>query len=521
MVDRFTLALTADVHGHVGPLHPLSGQPDDGGLARIGTLLAELRARRPEAIYLDLGDLIQGSPLSYRAARERPTSPHPLVRTLNRLGCAGMVVGNHEFNFGLEFLEAMRRHAEFPLLAANVLDGDGEPFFEPTLFVERNGKRLAILGLTTPQVPRWEEPWHIDGLTFRDCIETARDWVPRLRREADAVVVAAHTGWSGVSDGSATTPLPLENAGEQLARIPGVDLLLLAHSHRRFEHRGESGALVVQPGCRAELLGEVDLTWGASGSVLASYQPRVAAATVEPDPAVLEDLAEDTAETNTYLDEVLATATAPFELRDVAYADNAILSLFHRALRETAGTDLSSTALFRSDQGLAAGPIRRRDLFRIYPFENDLTVLELTADDVRAYLEETARIYARPEAAARRPSSDGHPPLDAQVPLFHHDTVAGAEYVVDPSRPFGNRIVSLTFGGVELPSERRLTLAISSYRAQGGGGYAALGRAQVIERTGREIRVLLEEWLRAQGRVDPVVLDHWSLRGLTREQALS
>lgn len=520
MVARFTLALTADVHGHVGPLNPLSGHPADGGLARVGSLLAQLRSRRPDAIYVDLGDLIQGSPLSYRAARERPSEPHPLVRTLNRLGCAGMVVGNHEFNFGLEFLESMRRHAEFPLLAANVLDDDGEPYFEPTLIVERHGKRLAILGLTTPQVPRWEEPWHIDGLRFRDCVETARDWVPRLRREADVVVVAAHTGWSGVSDGSATTPLPLENAGEQLARIPGVDALLLAHSHRRFEHRGESGALVVQPGCRAELLGEVDITAGESGSVAARYRPRLAGATVEPDPAVLEDLADETAETNAYLNEVIATATGPFELRDVAYADNAILSLFHRVLRDTAGTDLSSTALFRGDQGLAAGPIRRRDLFRIYPFENNLTVLELTAGDVRAYLEETARIYAHPGVAARLGSNGGHPPLDAQVPLFHHDTVAGAEYVIDPGRPFGDRVASLTFGGVELPSDRRLTLAISSYRAQGGGGYAALRRARVVERTGREIRVLLEGWLRARGSVDPVVLDHWSLRGRPREGAL-
>ena len=91
----------------------------------------------------------------------------------------------------------MRRHAEFPVLGANVIGPDGEPFFEPVLRLERRGKRIAILGITTPQVPRWEEPWNYEGLTFRDGVETVRDWLPRLREGADAVIVAAHMYGTG------------------------------------------------------------------------------------------------------------------------------------------------------------------------------------------------------------------------------------------------------------------------------------------------------------------------------------
>lgn len=504
-----TILFTSDLHGRVGPMDPLSGQPVPGGAARVATLIAAARRRDPHAVYVDLGDVIQGTPMSTLAAREHPDRPHPMIRILNRMGCVGMVVGNHDFNFGLPFLRSLRRSADFPLLAANVLGPDGKPYFHPVLKLKHGERRIAILGLTTPQVPRFEEPWNIQGLTFVDAVETARKWVEVLRPQADAIVVAAHMGWDGVSDGGLEEPEPAENAVRRLVdEVEGIDAVLMAHTHRFDERYGKTGALAVQAAWGGLGVGVLELTWtDGNPRPEPAFDLLRASPDVEPDPLAREIARVAHRDAQRIVDEVVGEATAPFRIEGARYRDNAILSLFHRAHFHAVETDLSSTALFRSSEELAAGPIRRGDLFRIYPYENDLTILELTVDDVRDYLEEIARAYLGPA------SNGTPPPLHPQVLLYNHDTLAGCDYVIDPARPVGQRVVHFQVAGADAPGDRKVSLAVTSYRAQGGGGYAALRRARVVERTGRDMRRLLAEFVVSQGRVEPITFDNWSVEG--------
>jgi len=129
-------------------------------------------------------------------------------------------------------------------------------------------------------------------------------------------------------------------------------------------------------------------------------------------------------------------------------------------------------------------------------------------DDLRAYLEEIALTYSGP-------SSNGElPPIDSRISLYNHDSLAGCEYEIDPGRPKGGRITRLTFDGETWPGETKLTVAVTSYRAQGGGGYVALRKAKVVERTGREIRHVIADYLREQGAVRPEVFDNWRVVGV-------
>jgi 2',3'-cyclic-nucleotide 2'-phosphodiesterase/3'-nucleotidase len=203
----------------------------------------------------------------------------------------------------------------------------------------------------------------------------------------------------------------------------------------------------------------------------------------------------------------VGTATAAFDPAGARYHDNPVLTLMHRAQREAAGTELSSATLFHPDRGLAAGPVRILDLFRIYPFENSLTVLELTVDDVRAYLEEIALAYAGPAVGGEPP------PLDERVKPYNHDSVAGAEYVIDPGRPAGHRVTRLTFGGEEWPGARTVSLALSSYRAAGGGGYRTLRRGRIARRTERSVREELIAYVRRRGTIAPETEGNWSVVG--------
>jgi 2',3'-cyclic-nucleotide 2'-phosphodiesterase/3'-nucleotidase len=420
-----------------------------------------------------------------------------------------MVAGNHDFNYGLPFLESVRQAAGFPVLGANVLGPNGQPYLEPFVGLRRRGRRIAILGLTSPQIPRWEEPWNYEGLHFRDAVETAREWVPKLRARYDAIVVAAHMGWDGVTDGGLEIPAPPENdVGRLVREVDGIDVVLMAHTHRFEERRGETGTLAVQAGWGGLAVGEVAFEWpeGASRPQV-TYEVRRAAPHIGIDLEIL-DLARDAADfAEARIREPIGRASADFVVRHARYSDNPILTLFHKAQLDAAGTDLSSSALFRECEGLAAGPITERDLFRVYPYENDLTILSLTVADVRAYLEEIARAYTGPG------TNGDLPPLDPRFGLYNHDSLAGCEYVLDPSRSGGSRVVSLTFGGAELPDDRTRTLALTSYRAQGGGGYLALRRGRVVERTGRELRGILKEYVRRHGTLAPETLGNWRVVG--------
>jgi len=142
-----------------------------------------------------------------------------------------------------------------------------------------------------------------------------------------------------------------------------------------------------------------------------------------------------------------------------------------------------------------------------YIKQNDLTIVELTVDDVRDYLEQIAGSYL---GAAR----DGEPPpLHPGISIYNHDTLAGVEYVIDPARPEGDRITRLTFEGERRSGESVVTLALTSYRAQGGGGYRALKRARIVERTGREMRVLLSDYIREKKEIRPEVFGNWRVEG--------
>lgn len=455
---------------------------------------------------MDLGDVVQGTPMADLATGG--PHPHAMVRSLAGLGCDGLVIGNHEFNFGHAWWSEFVRTCPFPVLAANVFDDSGECVFQPVLRVRVNDRTIAILTLTTPQVPRWEVPSHIAGLDFRDAVATAKAWVPRLRAGADAIVVAAHMGWDGVTDGSRVAPSPPENDVARLvAEVPGIDAVVMAHTHDVVQ-RVDRGVVVVQPGARGEAIATLTLAWsgGERAPRITGRVHRVDGSTPA-DAATLAEVESDERAAATWLDRTVAVATAPFSLEGARYRDNAVLSLLHRASLDATGADLSSSALFRPDAELRAGPVRVRDLYRIYPFVNGLAVVEFAVDDVRVYLEEIASAYLGPA------TGDGPPPLDPAVRIYNHDALAGAEYVIDPGRPVGERVVRLTFGGGELAGTSRLTMAVSSYRAQGGGGYSVFGRARRVVHKGREMRALLIDWASERSTLEPFVFDNWRVVG--------
>lgn len=265
---------TSDVHANVMSYDYAANRPLNGqGLAQLSILIATARAEAPQALLLDNGDFLQGTALADHAAQPVRRRGHPVITAMNTLSYDAACLGNHEFNFGLEVLRRALAEAAFPAVSANVLlrrgrssPLDDETLVAPYVILDRdlpdaagrlNRVRIGILGLTPPEILRWDR-MHLAGrLEARLMVETAKARVPELRRAgADLVICLAHTGIADRTDGRGR-----EGLGADLAEIPGIDAMVLGHSHMIFPHRGLhldprvdpalgriAGIPVVQPG---------------------------------------------------------------------------------------------------------------------------------------------------------------------------------------------------------------------------------------------------------------------------------
>jgi 2',3'-cyclic-nucleotide 2'-phosphodiesterase/3'-nucleotidase len=186
----------------------------------------------------DDGDILQGTPLGDLAAEAiiaDHRAVHPVIAAMNTLDYAVATLGNHDFNYGLEALERVYAQARFPVVCCNVRKSDGTPWFPPSIvigrtFVDESGtaRRLKVgaIGVAPPQIAQWDEA-HVRGrLLMVDIVEAVGAELNELRTRVDLVVVLCHSGISRLASTRGE-----ENAGQDLARLEGVDALFLGHQH--------------------------------------------------------------------------------------------------------------------------------------------------------------------------------------------------------------------------------------------------------------------------------------------------
>src|SRR5690625_667943 len=267
---EMTIAIltTSDLHGNVLPLNYANNEEMEIGFSKISTLIKQERVKHNHTILIDNGDTIQGTPLAYHYAQTNCKSIHPMVMLLNDLQYDAAIIGNHEFNFGLELLHKVVDESQFPWLSANILNKETkEPFFGKPYIVKevREGIKIGILGLTTHYIPNWEKPNHIQGIEFKDAVESAKKWVPFIRKNEniDLLIVSYHGGFERDLDtGEPTERLTGENQGYQLCEeVAGIDVLLTGHQHRQIAGKMIKDTIIVQPGSKGTNLGKVSVTF--------------------------------------------------------------------------------------------------------------------------------------------------------------------------------------------------------------------------------------------------------------------
>jgi 2',3'-cyclic-nucleotide 2'-phosphodiesterase/3'-nucleotidase len=515
-----TVLATTDTHGYLYPWDYFTRQPAPRGLAAAATLVAEVRRETPNTLLVDCGDAIQGSPLEsvhQAAVREgKDRSPDPMMLAMNRMGYDAMVVGNHEFNFGLRNLAAARAAARFPWLSANTRTGGALPPFAPYVVKTVGGVKVAVIGVTTSAIPGWEKPEQIRGLEWLLPEEGVRRALEELRKEKPDVVIAAVHG--GLDRDPATGERrPRERPGENSAweiaeRFPRLAAVIYGHTHRREEGLRVGNVLLVQPRPWAQDVARVDLTLAREGGgpwTLRTVASRLLPVlpTTPPAPAVLEVARPYHEAAERYLEQPVAESPAALSGARGRFEDTALVDAIHEVQLHYAHADVSFASLFNPRVRVARGPLTVRELAALYVYDNELYAVEGDGRMVHEALENAARYYR----TCPEPSCSHGPLVDHTVAGYNFDTAEGVDYEIDLSRPEGHRVRDLRYHGAPLRDDQRLRIAVNNYRAAGSGGYGMFRGAKVVWRSGREIRDLMVEYFAARHVLPARADGNWRL----------
>jgi 2',3'-cyclic-nucleotide 2'-phosphodiesterase/3'-nucleotidase len=563
------LGLT-DLHANLYPYDYYRDCPDDSvGLARAASLVAEARREAPNCLLFDDGDILQGTPLGDLAAEAiiaDPTAVHPVIAAMNTLDYAVATLGNHDFNYGLEALERAYAQARFPVVCCNVRKSDGSPWFPPSIVIERvfvdegglsQGLRVGVIGVAPPQIAQWDEA-HVRGrLTTLDIVEAVRAELSELRGRVDLIVVLCHSGISRLASTRGE-----ENAGQDLAKLDGVDALFLGHQHLLLPGKDfvgipgvdtERGTIHGKPAVMAGFWGshlgiidlrlEMDTGWRV---VEAQVEVRPIArrdadgraiALVESDPFELEAAKTAHEATLRHIRTPIGKLATRLQTYFALIGDSATVDLINAAQRAYAAPlaaahadlaslpMLSAAAPFKcggrsgpySFTDIAAGPLAIKDVADIYPYPNSLRVVKVDGATLREWLERSASIFRRID-----PSQRGDQPLLGPASAcYNFDMIDGVDYAIDvtqPARydesgalvaPESRRIRALTFKGAPVNPNQSFLVVTNNYRASGGGGFPGCDGTSVVIEAPDANRDVLLKYVESKTEIAPKSNSAW------------
>ena len=516
---------TTDIHGRVTHWDYETDTDAPWGLTRAATILDSLRRTHPgQVVLVDAGDLLQGNPFATYFATVQPADPHPVVDALNALDYDAAVLGNHDFNFGVDVLTQSLADATYAIVSTNVygLPRDSVAY-RRSLVIERQGVRVGIVGLTTPGVMVWDRARVAGRMRVRPVLPEAEESLRRLAESGvDLKIAVIH---SGMGPGSSydTSGIGEENVAARLAALPDrPDLVVVGHSHRRMVDSVINGVHFVQPEAWARSLAVVHVSLarspvrppvdppgeaarGGPWRVTRVRGEQIALAGVPPHPAVVRRLETDHERVRVWASAPLATIEEEWSARYARAEDTPIIDFVNEVQRRASGAQLSATAAFNTQAGFTRGAVRLRDVAALYPYENTLKVVRIDGATLHRYLEQSATYYHTFSATGRI--------VNDSIPGYNFDIVSGVSYVIDLSRPAGSRILQLTYQGRLVAPGDNFTLALNNYRQSGGGGFAMLAGLPVVYDRDEGIRDLVTDAVRQAGLLRSVdyFRDSWRI----------
>lgn len=479
-----TIVYTSDVHGQCTSTDYATDRPASGGLTRLSTYLKQ---HSGDVLYVDNGDFLQGSPL-LDYARENPMpDTDPMSVCFNHLHLRYMTVGNHDFNYGLDYLQTVLSRIDANVLCCNIRKSDGSNLFEPhAIHVAKDGHRIGLIGAITNYVPKWEKPEHIEGLTFEDARDAIAKEVALLRPLVDVIVVLYHGGFEAdLATGNPVGRQTDENQGYRISQIPDIDLLLTGHQHVPTVVANGTPK-IMQTSFSARDVGVATLDFTKASPVVDCHLHRL---TEDDDEELVQKLLPFELGTRQLLDQYLAITDQDWTIEGALgcrIQKHPLFQLINQVQREHTGAQLSCASLPNHPPGFQKR-ITRRDVAANFVYPNTVFVLEVTGAILRQALERTAEYFEKTNGNIVISEAFTTPKMEH----YNYDVYDGIDYEIDVSKPKGQRIVSLKHNGNEVQDKDVFSLAMNNYRAAGGGDYAMFEAAIVLA----EYDNPLSEWI--------------------------
>jgi 2',3'-cyclic-nucleotide 2'-phosphodiesterase / 3'-nucleotidase len=541
--DSITIKIieTSDVHGQIFPYDFLNDRPANHSLAQVAAFVKDERKKdKQTVVLLENGDFIQGDPTMYYYNFIDTNGVHFAAKVMNFMQYDAATLGNHDIEAGPKVYNKLVDDSKFPWLAANIIrTKTGAPYFAPYTIVEKEGIKIAVLGLITPSIPNWlpESLW--PEMEFQDMIESATNWVEiiQTKEKPDLLIGLFHAGVDYTySNQTAETPKN-ENASELVAtQVPGFDVVFVGHDHRGWNKNitNVAGENVLILGTTSKARDVAVATIHLTKNEHNKYDRIIAGDLVKiesyvPDADFMQQFTVNMEVVKAYSSQPVANITSTITSVDALFGDAAFTDLIHQAQLEITGAQVSLAAPFSLNNQLKAGQLRVRDMFQLYRFENLIYTMTLTGREITDHLEYSYELWIntmkdaddnmlklRKDESGDITISNGRARLEN--PIYNFDNAEGIIYSVDLTKPFSGRVsvVSLNDGSLFDPDENYL-VAVNSYRGNGGGNHLTDGagiqkadlKQRVVTTSELDFRYYLMEWLREREVMQPEVNHNW------------
>lgn len=453
---------TSDLHGRLFPHDYATDSLDaDAGLLKVSTFVNEIRSKNKNVLLMDSGDTLQDNSAELFNAE----AVHPMTQAMNEIGYDLWTLGNHEFNFGLDFLNKNIMAFKGDVLSNNITYKDsGKDFVKPYVIKDIDGVRVAIIGFTPSHIPLWEAstPDHFENLAFAKSDAAIAQSIKELEGKYDVLVGSLHLG----PDGEYDDPNGIRALAE---KYPQFDVIFGGHAHSQITET-VNGVLLMEPGAYGTKISKAVVT--VAGDNVSVEGELVSTQDIEVDEKLAEKFAyvhdKSVANANTIVGKIssdfikrvdyLTGDSKVTTMPTAQLEDNAVIDLINKVQMHYTGAEISSAALFNMGSNLVAGDFKKKDVAFIYKYDNTLMGVKITGENLKAYMEWSASYYNTFKPGDLTVS------FNQEVRGYNYDMFSGLTYEINLSKEAGKRVENIKVNGKALDPKKVYKLAVNNYR---------------------------------------------------------
>ena len=541
---KLKLIETSDIHGALFPWDFKADKPSAASLAQIYTYVEEQRAdKSQEVVLLDNGDILQGQPVVYYSNFEKSNAEHICASIMNYMKYDAAVVGNHDIEAGHPVYDKLEKEFNFPWMAANAVDKKtGNPYFKPYTILVRGGVKIAILGLITPGIPMWlpEDIW--SGIEFQDMIVNAKKWMKVIKENErpDLIIGLFHAGVDANYNGQTAEMLCNENASQLVAeQVPGFDVVFVGHDHSGWNYNVKN-----KDGKDVLILGTLGSARTATEATIilnknkesGKWEKEIEGKIIHseaylPHKGYMKTFKKQMDEVKAYVAKPIGRFTNTISNRESFFGNSAFIDLIQRIQLDLTKADVSFASPLSFNAQIREGEVYVRDMFNLYKYENLLYTIRMSGREIKDYLEfsygqwfnqmkdaDDELLKYNHDEQGKILLSRGNPSLATSY--YNFSSAAGILYTVDLRNLPGEKITILSMSDHSpFDLDKDYTVAVNSYRGNGGGGHLTIGAkipaeelsARVIQSTSKDLRYYLMKWIEEEKVVSPEVLGNWTV----------